>query len=101
MTENAFSRLPLSPAMLSNLDQLGYAQMTPIQAASLPLALAGRDVIGEAQTGSGKTAAFAIALLRCGVLYIRERLTNCTRLLRIPVMRSRHGLLYCILRKVC
>ena len=67
MTETAsdttFSRLPLSPAMLANLDQLGYAQMTPIQAASLPLALAGRDVIGEAQTGSGKTAAFAVALL--------------------------------------
>jgi superfamily II DNA/RNA helicase len=59
----AFSQLPLSPAMLANLDQLGYTQMTPIQAASLPLALAGRDVIGEAQTGSGKTAAFAIALL--------------------------------------
>jgi ATP-independent RNA helicase DbpA len=59
----AFGQLPLSPAMLANLDQLGYAQMTPIQAASLPLALAGKDVIGEAQTGSGKTAAFAIALL--------------------------------------
>ena len=63
MTDIAFSTLPLSPAMLANLDQLGYAQMTPIQAASLPLALAGRDVIGEAQTGSGKTAAFALALL--------------------------------------
>jgi ATP-independent RNA helicase DbpA len=63
MTDTAFDRLPLSPAMLANLGQLGYAQMTPIQADSLPLALAGRDVIGEAQTGSGKTAAFAIALL--------------------------------------
>ena len=59
----SFAQLPLSPAMLANLDQLGYAQMTPIQAASLPLALAGQDVIGQAQTGSGKTAAFAIALL--------------------------------------
>ncbi len=63
MTDHAFSRLPLSPAMLANLGQLGYAAMTPIQAASLPLALAGQDVIGEAQTGSGKTAAFALALL--------------------------------------
>jgi ATP-independent RNA helicase DbpA len=63
MTDTAFDRLPLSPAMLANLGQLGYTQMTPIQAASLPLALAGRDVIGEARTGSGKTAAFAIALL--------------------------------------
>ncbi len=58
-----FSVLPLSPALLANLEQLGYTEMTPIQAASLPLALAGQDVIGEAQTGSGKTAAFALALL--------------------------------------
>ena len=61
--ELAFARLPLSPAMLANLDQLGYHRMTPIQAASLPLALAGQDVIGEARTGSGKTAAFSLALL--------------------------------------
>ncbi|MFN3860666.1 MAG: ATP-dependent RNA helicase DbpA [Roseateles sp.] len=58
-----FASLPLSPAMLANLAQLGYAQMTPIQAAALPLAMAGRDLIGEAQTGSGKTAVFALALL--------------------------------------
>ena len=49
--------------MLANLAQLGYEQMTPIQAASLPQALAGKDLIAQAQTGSGKTAAFAIALL--------------------------------------
>ncbi len=58
-----FSSLPLSPASLHNLEQLGYRAMTPIQAASLPLALAGHDVIGQAQTGSGKTAAFALAAL--------------------------------------
>ncbi|MDB6002795.1 MAG: ATP-dependent helicase DbpA [Rhizobacter sp.] len=60
---NAFSRLPLAPAMLANLEQLGYLSMTPIQAASLPLALAGQDLIAQAKTGSGKTAAFALALL--------------------------------------
>ena len=60
---NNFSSLPLSPATLANLQQLGYTQMTPIQAASLPLALAGTDVIAQAQTGSGKTAAFGLALL--------------------------------------
>ena len=60
---NNFSSLPLSPAALANLQQLGYTQMTPIQAASLPLALAGNDVIAQAQTGSGKTAAFGLALL--------------------------------------
>ena len=59
----AFSSLALSPAALDNLQQLGYLQMTPIQAASLPLALAGHDVIAQAKTGSGKTAAFALALL--------------------------------------
>ena len=53
----------LSPAMQANLAQLGYTQMTPIQAASLPLALAGEDLIAQAQTGSGKTAAFALSLL--------------------------------------
>ena len=58
-----FSSLPLSAPMLANLAQLGYAEMTPIQAASLPLALAGQDLIAQAQTGSGKTAAFALALL--------------------------------------
>jgi ATP-independent RNA helicase DbpA len=59
----AFSNLPLSADMLANLDSLGYSEMTPIQAQSLPLVLAGRDVIAKAKTGSGKTAAFGIALL--------------------------------------
>lgn len=59
----AFSSLPLPPAVLANLTQLGYDTMTPIQAASLPVALAGKDLIAQAKTGSGKTAAFALALL--------------------------------------
>jgi hypothetical protein len=59
----SFNQLPLSPAMLANLQQLDYAQMTPIQAASLPLSLAGHDLIAQAKTGSGKTAAFALPLL--------------------------------------
>ncbi|HEY2255450.1 MAG TPA: ATP-dependent RNA helicase DbpA [Variovorax sp.] len=58
-----FASLPLAPQTLANLTQLGYAQMTPIQAASLPVALLGRDLIAQAKTGSGKTAAFALALL--------------------------------------
>jgi len=64
-TANAtdFARLPLSPAMLANLQQLGYLAMTPIQAASLPAALLGKDLIAQAKTGSGKTAAFALTLL--------------------------------------
>ena len=58
-----FARLPLSPAALANLQALGYERMTPIQAASLPLSLAGRDLIAQARTGSGKTAAFTLPLL--------------------------------------
>jgi ATP-dependent RNA helicase DbpA len=58
-----FSVLPLPPAVLANLTQLGYVDMTPIQAASLPIALAGHDLIAQAKTGSGKTAAFSLALL--------------------------------------
>jgi len=58
-----FNALPLSPNTLANLTQLGYTQMTPIQAASLPLTLAGRDLIAQASTGSGKTAAFGLPLV--------------------------------------
>ncbi|WP_088283996.1 ATP-dependent RNA helicase DbpA [Ideonella sp. A 288] len=66
MTEtpgDSFSQLPLAPQVLANLQHLGYERMTPIQAASLPLALAGHDIIAQAKTGSGKTASFALPLL--------------------------------------
>ena len=63
MTTTAFSALHLKPPMLKNLVSLGYAEMTPIQAHTLPLILAGKDVIAKAKTGSGKTAAFGIGLL--------------------------------------
>ncbi len=59
----SFDELPLSPALQATLRQLEYRTMTPIQAASLPMALAGNDLIAQAKTGSGKTAAFALALL--------------------------------------
>ncbi|MCH2055184.1 MAG: ATP-dependent RNA helicase DbpA [Thalassotalea sp.] len=60
---NAFSSTQLSPALLENLTSLGYDKMTEIQAQSLPLMLQGKDVIAQAKTGSGKTAAFGLALL--------------------------------------
>jgi ATP-independent RNA helicase DbpA len=60
---HSFSELPLAPALLTILQQLEYHSMTPIQAASLPITLAGKDIIAQAKTGSGKTAAFALALL--------------------------------------
>ncbi|MDP4028076.1 MAG: ATP-dependent RNA helicase DbpA [Gallionella sp.] len=62
-TSRSFSELPLSPGTQATLQQLGYLTMTPIQAASLPIALAGHDLIAQAKTGSGKTAAFALPLL--------------------------------------
>ncbi len=58
-----FSSLKLDQALLSNLDSLGYHQMTPIQAEGLPHVLAGRDLIAQAKTGSGKTVAFGLGLL--------------------------------------
>ena len=61
--KNDFAKLSLSASMLGNLEQLGYLQMTAIQAASLPVTLAGKDLIAQASTGSGKTAAFGIPLV--------------------------------------
>lgn len=63
MTTSVFSSLPLSPEFLANLDSLGYTEMTPIQAQSLPVIFDGKDVKAQAKTGSGKTAAFGIGLL--------------------------------------
>nr|WP_283093286.1 ATP-dependent RNA helicase DbpA [Noviherbaspirillum sp. L7-7A] len=64
VNSSSFSSLALSPAMLANLTQLGYHEMTPIQAASLPAVLDRRDLIAQARTGSGKTAAFGIGMLQ-------------------------------------
>ncbi|MGZ8302992.1 MAG: ATP-dependent RNA helicase DbpA [Telluria sp.] len=63
MNPNAFATLPLPQTMLANLDTLGYHEMTTIQAQSLPPVLEGRDLIAQAKTGSGKTAAFGIGIL--------------------------------------
>lgn len=76
----AFATLPLSAAMLANLDALGYAQMTPIQAQSLPVILKGMDLIAQAKTGSGKTAAFGIGLLNP----INPRYFGCQALVLCP-----------------
>lgn len=59
----SFEVLGLPAALLENLHQLGYKEMTPIQAAALPLVLQGRDLVAQAKTGSGKTAAFSLGML--------------------------------------
>ncbi|KQZ98317.1 MAG: ATP-dependent RNA helicase DbpA [Achromobacter sp.] len=64
MTDTAFSTLPLLPPLLDNLKTLGFEQMTPIQTQALPLILERRDVIAQAKTGSGKTAAFGLGVLQ-------------------------------------
>ncbi len=60
---NEFSNLPLTQGMTDNLDTLGYKTMTPIQKESLPVILNDNDILAQAKTGSGKTAAFGIGLL--------------------------------------
>ncbi|MFV0485565.1 MAG: DEAD/DEAH box helicase [Vibrio fluvialis] len=58
-----FSDLALNSAILSALNEMGFVSPTPIQAAAIPLLLEGRDALGKAQTGTGKTAAFSLPLL--------------------------------------
>jgi len=67
-TDKSFAQLGLSEAVVDVISKIGFQHPTPIQAAVIPIALTGRDVIGLAQTGSGKTAAF--------VLPLAERLTH-------------------------
>src|SRR5690625_392925 len=62
-TEEKFSDFGLHPDLLKAIDGLGYEHPTPIQASAIPVALQGRDVMGAAQTGTGKTAAFVLPIL--------------------------------------
>jgi ATP-dependent RNA helicase DeaD len=60
MTPKLFSELGLSAEVLKAIDKLGFEQAAPIQASAIPILMSGGDVVGQSQTGSGKTAAFAI-----------------------------------------
>lgn len=63
MNTQCFTTLKLQPELLKNLKSLGYTEMTPVQAESLPTILSGKDLIAQAKTGSGKTAAFGLGTL--------------------------------------
>ncbi len=64
LTDLDFESLGLHPTLTASLTSAGFTRLTPIQALTLPHALAGKDVAGEAQTGTGKTAAFLVALMQ-------------------------------------
>ncbi|MGS1077067.1 ATP-dependent RNA helicase RhlB [Pseudoxanthomonas beigongshangi] len=63
LTDITFSSFDLHPALLAGLESAGFSRCTPIQALTLPVALAGGDVAGQAQTGTGKTLAFLVAVM--------------------------------------
>jgi len=64
LTNLDFASLPLSSDLQTVVGELGFASLTPIQAAAIPPLLAGRDLVGQSKTGSGKTAAFALPILQ-------------------------------------
>ncbi len=63
MQKKLFAELGLSPEVLKAVERLGFEEASPIQSAAIPVLLSGKDVIGQSQTGSGKTAAFAIPVI--------------------------------------
>ncbi|MBA3799648.1 MAG: DEAD/DEAH box helicase [Geodermatophilaceae bacterium] len=69
----SFAEMNLSPGLLSALSGLGYEEPTPIQREAIPAILAGRDLLGQAATGTGKTAAFALPILQQMTPHRRER----------------------------
>jgi ATP-independent RNA helicase DbpA len=64
VVDGGFAALGLSPSLCQVVAELGFASPTPVQARAIPLLLAGRDLIGQSTTGTGKTAAFALAILQ-------------------------------------
>lgn len=97
MTSKLFSEFGLSQELLKAIDKLGFEQASPIQAAAMPLLLTGRDVVGQSQTGSGKTAAFAIPAIEKTEAQLRavQVLILCpTRELAVQVCEEIHKLAF-------
>ena len=88
-----FGTLGLHPELVQAVSELGYAEPTPIQAAVIPLMVEGLDLIGQAQTGTGKTAAFALPILQtlqAGTGHVQSLVLVPTRELAMQVARSFH-----------
>jgi ATP-dependent RNA helicase DeaD len=89
----AFSEIGLAPALLAAVEKVGYETPTPIQARTIPSLLAGRDLIGQAQTGTGKTAAFALPILQAldlGQARVQALVLTPTRELALQVAEAVH-----------
>ncbi len=92
-TTSGFSKLKLRPELVQAVEALGFATPTPIQTALIPLLLAGHDVIGQAQTGTGKTAAFGLPILHNlvpGQNVVQALVLVPTRELAIQVCKALH-----------
>ncbi|MFH0726473.1 MAG: DEAD/DEAH box helicase [Pseudomonadota bacterium] len=92
MTEG-FTKLELHPTLVRTVAELGYTEPTPIQSAIIPAMLARRDVIGQAQTGTGKTAAFSLPILQnleTGQNHVQSLVLAPTRELAIQVAEAMH-----------
>lgn len=63
MTLTKFSEFGLDPLIVKSVNRMGFEEATPIQEKTIPLGLLGKDIIGQAQTGTGKTAAFGLPLI--------------------------------------
>ena len=97
MTTKLFSELGLSPELLKAIDKLGFEQAAPIQAEAIPVLMQGRDVVGQSQTGSGKTAAFAVPAIEKvdPQLRVTQVLILCpTRELAVQVSEEVHKLAF-------
>ena len=95
MPEITFEDLQLSEGMLATIADLGYEAPTPIQEQTIPLLLGGRNIIAQAQTGTGKTAAYAIPMVECMEpedKYIQALVLTPTRELAVQVAEAVHRL---------
>src|SRR6476660_8362556 len=97
MTTKLFSELGISGELQKAIDKLGFEQTSPIQAEAIPALMSGRDVVGQSQTGSGKTAAFAIPAIEKTDSHLRavQVLILCpTRELAVQVSEEVHKLAF-------